>query len=331
MPNHRVFSGLSALLILAAGFSLMTGYRFVSPLQIMHLLTAPDPALLSFLAEYRLPRMLIAPICGAALAVAGLLLQSVTRNPLAAPDILGINSAASMCVVLALFWLPDLALIWLNLMAFVAAMAMTALLMLLLRQIDERNSQLRLPLLGTVLSLLFSAITHTVLTLNPSTQDQALSWLTGNVTGRTLAQLGAALPWLLVGMALIVRLLPRLDLFYLGDAQIRSLGIHPAKLRLHAILAASLLVAGAVSVVGPVAFIGLLIPRMAHALVPHHHKVRLPIAALLGACALTLADVLARFVMFPEDVPVGAVTAFIGGPVFLWLLYRRPGGGHAFR
>ena len=322
MPR-RLFFGLAGSLVLAALASFLTGYRWLSPVQIFHLLSAPDPALSSFVLEYRLPRMLIAPICGAALAVAGLLLQSVTRNPLAAPDILGINAAASMCVVLALFFIPDLALSWLNLLAFLAAVGMTCLLLLLLRQIDERDSVLRLPLLGTVLSLLFSSVTQTVLTLDPATQDQALSWLTGNIAGRSVAQLMAALPWLLVAVVLIVRLLPRLDLFYLGDTQITALGFHPGRLRLMAILAGSLLVAGAVSVVGPIGFIGLLIPRMAHFLVPHHHRIRLPVAALLGALALTLADVLARFILFPEDVPVGAVTAFIGGPVLLILLYRR--------
>jgi iron complex transport system permease protein len=318
-----LFFGLAGSLVLAALASLLTGYRWLSPVQILYLFSAPDPALSSFVLEYRLPRMLIAPICGAALAVAGLLLQSVTRNPLAAPDILGINAAASMCVVLALFFIPDLALSWLNLLAFLAAVGMTCLLLLLLRQIDERDSVLRLPLLGTVLSLLFSSVTQTVLTLDPATQDQALSWLTGNIAGRSVAQLMAALPWLLVAVVLIVRLLPRLDLFYLGDTQINALGFHPGRLRLMAILAGSLLVAGAVSVVGPIGFIGLLIPRMAHFLVPHHHRARLPVAALLGALALTLADVLARFILFPEDVPVGAVTAFIGGPVLLGLLYRR--------
>ncbi len=322
MPQ-RLVSGLAGLLVLAALASLLTGYRWLSPVQILHLLSAPDPALSSFLLEYRLPRMLIAPICGAALAVAGLLLQSVTRNPLAAPDILGINAAASMCVVLALFFIPDLALSWLNLLAFLAAVGMTCLLLLMLRQIDERDSVLRLPLLGTVLSLLFSSVTQTVLTLDPATQDQALSWLTGNIAGRSVAQLMAALPWLLVAVVLLVRLLPRLDLFYLGDTQISALGFHPGRLRLMAILSCSLLVAGAVSVVGPIGFIGLLTPRMAHFLVPHQHRVRLPVAALLGALALTLADVLARFILFPEDVPVGAVTAFIGGPVLLVLLYCR--------
>ncbi len=322
MPR-RLFFGLAGSLVLAALASLLTGYRWLSPVQIFHLLSAPDPALSSFVLEYRLPRMLIAPICGAALAVAGLLLQSVTRNPLAAPDILGINAAASMCVVLALFFIPDLALSWLNLLAFLAAVGMTCLLLLMLRQIDERDSVLRLPLLGTVLSLLFSSVTQTVLTLDPATQDQALSWLTGNIAGRSVAQLMAALPWLLVAVVLLVRLLPRLDLFYLGDTQISALGFHPGRLRLMAILSCSLLVAGAVSVVGPIGFIGLLTPRMAHFLVPHQHRVRLPVAALLGALALTLADVLARFILFPEDVPVGAVTAFIGGPVLLVLLYCR--------
>jgi len=144
MPT-RLLVGLTGLLAVAAAASLLTGYRWISPFQVVALISTPDAALMSFLMEYRLPRMLIAPICGAAFAVAGVLLQTVTRNPLAAPDILGINAAASMCVVLALFWVPDLALSWLNLLAFVAAMVMTGLLLFLLRQIDSRDSVLRVP------------------------------------------------------------------------------------------------------------------------------------------------------------------------------------------
>ncbi len=178
---------LSLLLGLAMFASLLLGYRTLSPVDLLG--WDQDPLLRHLLLEYRLPRMLIAPLCGAALAVSGCLLQSLTRNPLAAPDVLGVNAAASFSVVLALFWVPDLGLGWLNLLALVAVLAMTQLLLGLLRRGDPRQSLLRLPLLGSVLAMLFAALTQTLITLDPATQDQALSWLTGNIAGRSLTQL----------------------------------------------------------------------------------------------------------------------------------------------
>lgn len=318
---------LGLLLGLAMIASLLLGYRILSPADLLD--WGQDPLLRHLLLEYRLPRMLIAPLCGAALAVSGCLLQSLTRNPLAAPDVLGVNAAAAFSVVLALFWVPDLGLGWLNLLALVAVLAMTQLLLGLLRRGDQRQSLLRLPLLGSVLAMLFSALTQTLITLDPSTQDQALSWLTGNIAGRSLTQLLAALPWLLLAVLGLWRLWGRLDLFYLGDAQIRTLGQDPEALRRQGVLVASLLVAPVVGLIGPIGFIGLLVPRMARRLCASGHRHWLPLAALLGALLLTLADLLARFVWYPEDIPAGVVTALFGGPLFLYLLYRRRGQTHA--
>ena len=182
--------GLGLGLALVA--SLLLGYRSLSPAALLG--WSQDLTLRHLILEYRLPRMLIAPVCGAALAVSGCLLQSLTRNPLAAPDVLGVNAAASVCVVLALFIQPDLGLGWLNGLAFVAALAMTRLLLWLLGREGARHSLLRLPLLGSVLAMLFAALTQTLITLDPATQDQALSWLTGNIAGRSLRQFWAALP-----------------------------------------------------------------------------------------------------------------------------------------
>ena len=323
--------GLGLALALVA--SLLLGYRSLSPAALLG--WSQDLTLRHLILEYRLPRMLIAPVCGAALAVSGCLLQSLTRNPLAAPDVLGVNAAASFCVVLALFIQPDLGLGWLNGLAFVAALAMTRVLLWLLGREGARHSLLRLPLLGSVLAMLFAALTQTLITLDPSTQDQALSWLTGNIAGRSLRQFWAALPWLLLAVVGLWRLWGRLDLFYLGDAQIRSLGQEPDTLRRQAVLISSLLVAAVVGVIGPIGFIGLLVPRMAlrlstngnsasgHSASGHRHW--LPRAALLGALLLTLADLLARFIYYPEDIPAGVVTALLGGPAFLFLLYRQRG------
>lgn len=322
------FRALVGLLTLAMLASLLLGYQSVSLSSLWQL--SEMPALQHLLLTYRLPRMLIAPICGAALAVAGSLLQTISRNPLAAPDVLGINAAASMAVVVGLFCLPGMGLGWLNLLAFMAAMSMMLLLLGVLSVLPARAGLLPLPLLGTVLAMLFSAVTQTLITLDPATQDQALGWLTGNIAGRELAQLWAALPWLGGGVWLVWRLLPSLDLFALGNEQIRALGQEPRQLQYRVVLAASLLVAGVVGVVGPIGFIGLLIPHLARRCCPHGQRGQLAMAALLGALVLTLADVAARFVLFPDDIPVGAVTALIGGPLFLWLLYRVSRSPHAF-
>jgi len=308
---------------LALVASLLLGYRSLSPAALLG--WSQDLTLRHLILEYRLPRMLIAPVCGAALAVSGCLLQSLTRNPLAAPDVLGVNAAASFCVVLALFIQPDLGLGWLNGLAFVAALAMTRVLLWLLGREGARHSLLRLPLLGSVLAMLFAALTQTLITLDPSTQDQALSWLTGNIAGRSLRQFWAALPWLLLAVVGLWRLWGKLDLFYLGDAQIRTLGQDPDTLRRQAVLISSLLVAAVVGVIGPIGFIGLLVPRMALRLSVSGHRHWLPLAALLGALLLTLADLLARFIYYPEDIPAGVVTALLGGPAFLFLLYRQRG------
>ena len=313
---------------LALVASLLLGYRSLSPAALLG--WSQDLTLRHLILEYRLPRMLIAPVCGAALAVSGCLLQSLTRNPLAAPDVLGVNAAASFCVVLALFIQPDLGLGWLNGLAFVAALAMTRVLLWLLGREGARHSLLRLPLLGSVLAMLFAALTQTLITLDPATQDQALSWLTGNIAGRSLRQFWAALPWLLLAVVGLWRLWGKLDLFYLGDAQIRTLGQDPDTLRRQAVLIASLLVAAVVGVIGPIGFIGLLVPRMALRLSTNGnsasgHRHWLPLAALLGALLLTLADLLARFIYYPEDIPAGVVTALLGGPAFLFLLYRQRG------
>lgn len=310
------------VLLILMVVSLCAGYTWISPVALWHSIRGEDALTAHLLLDLRLPRTLIAPLAGAALAVSGQLLQTTTRNPLVAPDILGLNTAAATTVLLLLWFIPDLPLWGVDVAAFVGAGALACLLLAISRTIAERvTSPVQLPLLGSVVTLFLGALMHGLMALRPSLQDLALSWLTGSLASRDLTQMLAAIPCFLIAILLLWRVMPKLDLFYLGDAQIRNLGFRPESLRWKILLVCVLLTVGVVSMAGPIGFIGLLVPRWCRFLGVTDHRKSLPLVALMGASLLMGADIAARFVLFPDDVPVGAVIALIGGPWFLWLLF----------
>lgn len=315
--------GLSGALLVLMALSLCAGYTWVSPWSVWQSVRGDDPVSAHLLWDLRLPRTLIAPLSGAALAVSGLLLQTTTRNPLVAPDILGLNTAAATCVLLALWFVPDLSLWGVDLVALLGAGGLAGLLLIMTRATrDQVVSPVQLPLLGSVLTLFLAAFMHGLMVLRPSLQDLALSWLTGNLASRELAQMTASIPCIVLAIMLLWRALPTLDLFYLGDSQIRSLGFGPERLRARLLLICVLLTVAVVSMAGPIGFIGLLVPRWSRFLGMTAHRYALPLVALMGAVLLMAADLAARFVLFPDDVPVGAMIALVGGPWFLWLLFQ---------
>lgn len=325
---HCWLLGLGLAMVALMGVSLCAGYTWVSPWSVWQSVRGDDAVTAHLLWDLRLPRTLIAPLSGAALAVSGLLLQTTTRNPLVAPDILGLNTAAATCVLLALWFVPELSLWGVDLVALLGAGTLACLLLVMTRATRERVvSPVQLPLLGSVLTLFLAAFMHGLMVLRPSLQDLALSWLTGNLASRELAQMSASVPCILLAVMLLWRALPTLDLFYLGDSQIRSLGYGPERLRARLLLICVLLTVAVVSMAGPIGFIGLLVPRWSRFLGMTAHRYALPLVALMGAVLLLAADIAARFVLFPEDVPVGAMIALIGGPWFLWLLFHPQGMG----
>ncbi|WP_153753336.1 MULTISPECIES: Fe(3+) dicitrate ABC transporter permease subunit FecD [unclassified Citrobacter] len=270
------------------------------------------------LTAYRLPRLLLALLVGAALAVAGVLVQGIVRNPLASPDILGVNHAASLASVGALLLLPSLPVITLPLLAFAGGMAG----LILLRILANTSQPMKLALTGVALSACWASLTDYLMLSHPQDVNSALLWLTGSLWGRDWSFVKIAAPLLILFLPLSLRFCRDLDLLALGDARATTLGVSVPRIRLQALLLAVAMTSTGVAVCGPISFIGLVVPHMVRSITGGRHRWLLPVSAMAGALLLVVADLLARIVHPPLELPAGVLTAIIGAPWFVWLLVR---------
>ncbi|HDG1695890.1 TPA: Fe(3+) dicitrate ABC transporter permease subunit FecD [Kluyvera ascorbata] len=270
------------------------------------------------LTAYRLPRLLLALLVGAALAVAGVLVQGIVRNPLASPDILGVNHAASLASVGALLLLPSLPVIALPLVAF--AGGMTGLI--LLKMLANTSQPMKLALTGVALSACWASLTDYLMLSRPQDVNSALLWLTGSLWGRDWSFVKIAAPLLMLFLPLSLRFCRDLDLLALGDARATTLGVSVPRIRFQALLLAVAMTSTGVAVCGPISFIGLVVPHMVRSITGGRHRWLLPVSAMTGALLLVAADLLARIIHPPLELPAGVLTAIIGAPWFVWLLVR---------
>lgn len=270
------------------------------------------------LTAYRLPRLLLALLVGAALAVAGVLVQGIVRNPLASPDILGVNHAASLASVGALLLLPSLPVIALPLLAFAGGMAG----LILLRILANTSQPMKLALTGVALSACWASLTDYLMLSHPQDVNSALLWLTGSLWGRDWSFVKIAAPLLILFLPLSLRFCRDLDLLALGDARATTLGVSVPRIRLLALLLAVAMTSTGVAVCGPISFIGLVVPHMVRSITGGRHRWLLPVSAMAGALLLVVADLLARIIHPPLELPAGVLTAIIGAPWFVWLLVR---------
>lgn len=270
------------------------------------------------LTAYRLPRLLLALFVGAALAVAGVLVQGIVRNPLASPDILGVNHAASLASVGALLLLPSLPVIVLPLLAFAGGMAG----LILLRILTNTSQPMKLALTGVALSACWASLTDWLMLSRPQDVNSALLWLTGSLWGRDWSFVKIAVPLLLLFLPLSLGFCRDLDLLALGDARATTLGVAVSRTRFRGLLLAVAMTSTGVAVCGPISFIGLVVPHMVRSITGGRHRWLLPVSALAGALLLVVADLLARIIHPPLELPAGVLTAIIGAPWFVWLLVR---------
>lgn len=270
------------------------------------------------LTAYRLPRLLLALLVGAALAVAGVLVQGIVRNPLASPDILGVNHAASLASVGTLLLLPSLPVIALPLLAFAGGMVG----MILLRMLANTSQPMKLALTGVALSACWASLTDYLMLSRPQDVNSALLWLTGSLWGRDWSFVKIAAPLLMLFLPLSLRFCRDLDLLALGDARATTLGVSVPRIRFQALLLAVAMTSTGVAVCGPISFIGLVVPHMVRTITGGRHRWLLPVSAMTGALLLVAADLLARIIHPPLELPAGVLTAIIGAPWFVWLLVR---------
>ncbi|MCN9240420.1 iron ABC transporter permease [Streptomyces sp. RY43-2] len=311
------------LLLLAVLLSLAVGSRAIAPSVVWDaLLHGGNSADAQVVRSLRVPRTVIGVMVGAALAVAGTVLQGITRNPIAEPGILGISQGASMGVVCAIAFLGVHSLngyVW---YAFLGAGVAAVLIYAVASSGRGGASPVKLALAGAAMNAFLASLISAVLTTDARALDEFRFWDVGSISGRDAAIAGQVWPFLLAGLLLVLAMARGLDALALGDDIARGLGRNVALLRATGALGATVLTGAAVAAAGPITFIGLAVPHMARALVGPGHRWLLPVAALLGPVMLLLADVLGRVVVRPAEVPVAVMTALAGVP-FLVVLVRR--------
>jgi iron complex transport system permease protein len=277
----------------------------------------------SVITDLRLPRTLLGVAVGAALALAGVLMQALTRNPLADPGIFGVNTGAAAAVVLAIWLWRFTSLssyVW---FAFAGAGAASVLVYLLGSRGRGGTSPARLALAGTAVSAVLTAVIYFVTLLNPDVFDEFRFWNVGSLAGAGMPVLWQVLPFIALGTLLALGLAGALNALALGDETARALGGNVARTRALGALAVTLLCGAATAAAGPIAFVGLTIPHMVRAVTGPDHRWVLPYSLLLGPLLLLGADVIGRVIAEPGEVQVGIITAFVGAPVFIALVRGR--------
>ncbi|MFH0262605.1 FecCD family ABC transporter permease [Vibrio barjaei] len=270
------------------------------------------------IATLRMPRVLSGALIGANLAVAGALMQGLTRNPLASPSVLAINSGAALFIVLSSFGFLSLS-VPTAVMGAIGSALSGLLVMFLGGAFDDRPHPVKLVLAGIAINALLLGLTRATIILADDQAYSVQSWLIGSISNLDWSALHQLLPISVVGLALAWALAHPLNLLVLGNDVATGLGVNTSLIRLLAFVAIILLTSISVSIAGPIGFVGLLIPHIARKLVGHSFFALIPASALLGAILVMCSDVLARGIAFPTETPVGIVTALIGTPFFIFL------------
>ena len=323
--SKMIFPALALLLLAAALLSLCVGAVPVSPGDILAALLRGERETVGvrIVLYTRLPRTAAALLSGSALAVAGAVIQTVLCNPLAAPNIIGVNASAGLAVAIACAVTP-MSAVGTPLIAFAGALT-GALLVLSLSELAGA-SRMTTVLAGVAASSLFSAAIDAVVTLVPDALSGYSDFRIGGFSGVTPARLGPAAAMILLGLALVLSLSQQIDVLSLGAQTARSLGLSVRPVRLLLLTLAAAMCGAAISFSGLLGFVGLIVPHMMRRLVGEE-SLRLNLACAMGGAALVaLCDTLARVLFAPYELPVGIVLSFAGVPFFLWLLLKKRGG-----
>lgn len=318
----RVIIGASAIVLaLCVGGAILVGDTVLFTGDVVNYLNNIAPPQVEIVLESRIPRVFVACLAGACLALAGVVLQGTTRNPLADPGVLGVSGGAGLGAVFALTVLhkSDFAtlIVWAGLSALVVG--------LLLFGLAGRGGfdQARMVVTGIGIATATQALTTCLIVVSdPWNRTMAMTWLSGSTSGVTLAQVLPMVVCLVLGSAACMYVVRDLDVIQIDDSTPRILGVNVVQHRVILILIALILVTVTTVTIGVIAFVGLVAPHVARLIVGARHAVLLPLASLTGAVLVVCADALGRTIVAPGQIPAGLATAIIGCPYFLWLLVR---------
>ncbi|MFW1042834.1 FecCD family ABC transporter permease [Vibrio parahaemolyticus] len=275
------------------------------------------------LATLRAPRTYAGLLIGASLAVSGVLMQGLTRNPLASPSILGINAGAACFMALASIGVPFFSQLNPIINAVFGALLSGGAVMLLGGFFSARSHPLRLVLAGIAISALLIGLTRASVILADDMAYSVLHWLTGSLSAVDSQQWQQLWPFATLGLVLAMGLARNLNLLALGDEVAVGLGGNIRLTRLISGLAVVLLAGTSVAIAGPIGFVGLLVPHLVRPIVGHNYHILIPVSALCGAALVTWSDALSRAIAFPAETPVGVITALLGTPCFIVIAMRK--------
>lgn len=323
-----------ALMLIAFTFivlvmSISYGEYDISPLEVVqtmtHTLDEAHPQYRQFnlvVFTFRLPRIWVAFMAGAALATSGAIMQGITRNPLADPYLLGVSGGAGLAAVAVIVLRDDVPMRYLQWLAFGGALT-AAVVIYGLAWKGGSSAPMRLILIGVAIAAIINALTTMILVSGQITQvQQAYVWLSGSVYGRTWQHVHLLAGWLVILLPVAFLSARWLNVLNMGDEPAKGLGMQVERQRGVLLILSVALAAGAVAVSGTIGFVGLVAPHVTRRLVGAGHEGLLPISALFGGALLVTADLIGRWVISPSEIPIGIVTAMIGAPYFLYLLYR---------
>lgn len=309
-----------SLLLFIVGVSV--GSTMINPLAIIqHLLGMGNGEHAFVLDTLRLPRMILSLLAGISLAVSGLILQGIVRNPLASPDIIGITGGASAAAVLFITFFSELSIKWIPFVALLGAGIVS--LMIYMLAWKKGVTPIRLVLIGIGVQASMGALVTMMIVLSPSySTSEAYIWLTGSVYGANWNHVKSMLPWILIFVPLSLLLSRKVDVQELGDDLALGLGSKVQTNRFVLLFVSVALAGSAVAFVGGIGFVGLIAPHIARKLVGRSFSSLVLVSALIGGMIVCLADVVARTAFLPLDLPAGIFVSGIGAPFFIYLLYR---------
>lgn len=270
----------------------------------------------------RIPRLLIALIIGANMALSGYFIQSLTKNPMASPSVLGINAGATLFVVLAITYIPQFTQIHLALFGFLGAALAASVIFIVNNYLKGEQSIVYIALIGIVIQTFFSSGTQTLMLINEDDINQIIYWLSGSLTGSNWTKVFLLIPLSLLGIVFSLPLNRKLEILQLGDQLSVGLGLKIKSIKLLVITIVILLCGISVSIVGPISFIGLITPHIVRYLNVHGYIWILVFNAIFGGILLIWSDIISRLIFFPKEIPVGVVTAVIGAPYFVYLVRK---------
>ncbi|MCG3402574.1 iron chelate uptake ABC transporter family permease subunit [Staphylococcus massiliensis] len=305
------------LLLIFSLLSLGFGAVYMSPVKVIQELFNNSSFILK---EYRIPRLLLGFIVGAAIAISGAVIQGVVRNPLASPDVIGITKGASLTAVIVIILFPAAPLFALPVASFIGALLVSILLSFQISWKGINGS--RLALIGMAIGAIAMAIVQFLLIRHPMEANIALVWLTGSLFGRSMDYVYAILPWFIITVPLIIYFSKKLDILNLGDEVAIGLGAKTRQIKMVLLLLAVMLSGASIAVVGGLSFLGLIAPHIARGIVGHRHIHIVTMSGLIGALLIIVSDALARGIHPPLDIPVGVIIAIVGAPYFLYILRK---------